>query len=102
MTDGPINLKIELTPGSRQRKSGEYLYPSPASGGSWTANCSPPPIRVPIARPINARGHTADDGPDIEETRRHCRDPEDAFRIQHPHDQGSHGYHDDEGEHDPR
>src|SRR5712671_7796365 len=56
MTDGPISLKIELTPGSRQRKSGEYLYPSPASGGSWTANCSPPPIKVPIARPINARG----------------------------------------------
>src|ERR1700688_1034032 len=56
MTDGPISPKIELTPGSRQRKSGEYLNPSPASGGSWTANCSAPPIRVPIARPINARG----------------------------------------------
>src|SRR5882757_7143110 len=56
MTDGPINLKIELTPGSRQRKSGEYLNPSPASGGSWTANCSAPPNKVPIARPINARG----------------------------------------------
>src|SRR3984893_14376428 len=56
MTDGPISLKIELTPGSRQRKSGEYLNPSPESGGSWTANCSAPPIRVPIASPINARG----------------------------------------------
>src|SRR6266481_670280 len=56
MTDGPISCKIELTPGSGQRKSGEYLNPSPESGGSWTANCSAPPIRVPIARPINARG----------------------------------------------
>src|SRR6266404_342282 len=56
MTDGPINIKIELTPGSRQRKSGEYLKPSPESGGSWTASCSAPPIKVPIARPTNARG----------------------------------------------